>query len=66
MLDLSCWFDIAWNMTYDADKAIDFSFRLLALVWLAGVICLAAALYMESEAEEPCTFADQHFGRCSY
>ena len=53
-------------MTHDADKSIDFSFRLLAVVWVAGVLCLAAALYRESCTEKPCTFADQHFGRCSY
>lgn len=53
-------------MTYDADQSIDLSFRLLALVWVAGVLCLAAALYMDSDAEETCSFAELHFDTCSY
>jgi tRNA splicing ligase len=54
-------------MTYDADRSIDLSFRLLALVWVAGVLCLAAALYMNSEhMDEPCSFAELHFDTCNY
>jgi hypothetical protein len=57
----------AGAMTYDADRSIDLSFRLLALVWVAGVLCLAAALYMEHErADEPCSFAELHFDTCRY
>jgi len=54
-------------MTYDADRSIDLSFRLLAFVWVAGVLCLAAALYMNSEqVDEPCSFAELHFDTCPY
>ncbi|WP_417455727.1 hypothetical protein [Kordiimonas sp.] len=49
-------------MTYDADKSIDLSYRFLLGLWLAGALCLAAALLMDEEkVQDPCTVMQMHF-----
>ncbi|WP_262691832.1 hypothetical protein [Kordiimonas aestuarii] len=52
------------GMTTDTDISIEFSFRLLAALWVAGVLCLVGALAMQEDAPKPCSFAQLHFDAC--
>ncbi|WP_417449348.1 hypothetical protein [Kordiimonas sp.] len=53
-------------MTSDTDRSIEFSFRLLAALWVAGLLCLVAALAMQKDALPECSFAQLHFDACPY
>lgn len=50
-------------MNTDIDKSIDFSYRILGLLWLLGAACLAYELLADDDKAD-CPIAAFHIDKC--
>lgn len=50
-------------MSLDIDRTIDFSYKILAVLWVVGALCLAYSVLSDDDSHA-CSIAELHLDTC--